>query len=153
MDQVVARPGAASQEATVPPMPEVADVSHRFVQAGRLRTHVAEAGAGRPVLLLHGQFQHWYAWREVIPALAARYRVICPDLRGHGWTETPRSGYRTAELAADVLALLDALGPGEGGGSRARRRRPGRVPPGAVRPGPDRAAAGGRHAAPVLEDH
>src|SRR5262249_38685895 len=76
-----------------PPMPEVAGVSHRFIQTSRLRVHVAEAGAGRPVVLLHGPFQHWYAWREVIPALAASYRVICPDLRGHGWTETPPSGY------------------------------------------------------------
>ena len=110
MSQTVARQGAGLRGPAAPPMPEVAGVSHRFIQTSRLRVHVAEAGAGRPVVLLHGPFQHWYAWREVIPALAASYRVICPDLPGHGWTETPPSGYGTAELAGDVLSLLDALG-------------------------------------------
>ena len=50
--------------------PEVPGVEHRFVDAGRLRMHVAEAGEGDPVLLLHGWPQHWYLWREVIPRLA-----------------------------------------------------------------------------------
>jgi pimeloyl-ACP methyl ester carboxylesterase len=110
MNQTAASPKAPREEPATPPMPEVTGVSHRFVQTSRLRVHVAESGAGRPVVLLHGAFQHWYAWREVIPALATCYRVICPDLRGHGWTEVSRSGYGTAELVSDVLALLDTLG-------------------------------------------
>jgi pimeloyl-ACP methyl ester carboxylesterase len=71
--------------------------------------HVAEAGGGEPVLLLHGWPQHWYAWRDVIPLLAKHYRVICPDLHGFGWTEAPRTGYSTGELVEDLIALLDAL--------------------------------------------
>ncbi len=69
--------------------------------------HVAEAGSGAPLLLLHGWPQHWYAWRHVIPTLAESYRVICPDLRGLGWSEAPASGYWKEDLASDVLALLD----------------------------------------------
>ena len=91
------------------PMPEVAGVEHRYVETGRLRVHVAEAGSGRPLLLLHGWPQHWYAWRELIPLLADSRQLICPDLRGFGWTDAPSGGYRTADLAADVVALLDAL--------------------------------------------
>jgi pimeloyl-ACP methyl ester carboxylesterase len=98
-------------------------VAHRYVETGRLRVHIAEAWSGPPLLLLHGWPQHWYAWRELVPLLAGSRRLICPDLRGFGWTGAPVGGYRTADLAADMVALLDALeldrvdviGYGEGG--------------------------------------
>src|SRR5687767_14115632 len=80
------------------PFPEVQGVSHRFVDAGGLHMHVAEAGEGEPVVLLHGWPQHWYEWRRQIPALAQHYRVICPDLRGFGWTDAPASGYEKENL-------------------------------------------------------
>ncbi len=93
-------------------MPDLAGVEHRFLDIGFLRMHVAEAGPpdGDPVVLLHGWPQHWYMWRNQIGPLAERYRVIVPDLRGLGWTEAPPWGYEKQQLAADVLALLDALG-------------------------------------------
>jgi pimeloyl-ACP methyl ester carboxylesterase len=90
--------------------PHVPGVEHQFVDAGGLRTHVATAGEGAPVVLLHGWPQHWYEWRDVIPLLAPHARVICPDLRGFGWTDVPESGYEKDQLKRDVLALLDALG-------------------------------------------
>jgi pimeloyl-ACP methyl ester carboxylesterase len=74
--------------------------------------HVAEAGKGEPVLLLHGALQHWRAWRKVIPGLAEQYRVIVPDLRGLGWTDAPAAGYTRAQMVADIIAALDALGVG-----------------------------------------
>jgi pimeloyl-ACP methyl ester carboxylesterase len=70
--------------------------------------HVAEAGEGDPVLLLHGFPQHWWEWRDVIPELSG-HRIICPDLRGCGWTDAPRDGYEHEQLLADLVALLDAL--------------------------------------------
>lgn len=72
--------------------------------------HVAEAGSGDPIVLLHGWPQHWYAWRRVIPLLAGERRVICTDLRGFGWSDAPRSTYAKHEFADDLLRLLDALG-------------------------------------------
>ena len=89
------------------------EVEHRYVDARGLRTHVAIAGAAAadPVVLVHGWPQHWWIWREVIPPLVgAGYRCICPDLRGHGWTDAPSDGYEKEQFATDVLAALDELG-------------------------------------------
>ncbi len=73
--------------------------------------HVAVAGPADapPVLLVHGWPQSWWAWRHVIPTLAERFRVITPDLRGHGWSDAPPTGYDKEQLASDLLAVLDAL--------------------------------------------
>jgi pimeloyl-ACP methyl ester carboxylesterase len=90
-------------------VPVLEGVEHRFLELPTLRMHVAEAGRGEPVLLLHGFPQHWWEWRRVIPGLADSYRLICPDLRGAGWTDAPRKGYTRDQLLADVVALLDAL--------------------------------------------
>lgn len=91
-------------------IPDVAGVEHEFVDAGGLRTHVAIAGEGPPVLLMHGWPQHWYLWRDVIPLVAPHARVIAPDLRGFGWSDLPRTGYEMDGLKRDMLALLDELG-------------------------------------------
>lgn len=99
---------------TAVPMPQLEGVTHRDVQARGLRFHVAEAGpadaGATPVVLLHGWPQHWFMWRDVIPGLATDRRVIAPDLRGLGWSDAPKSGYRKQELADDVLALLSEMG-------------------------------------------
>lgn len=100
---------------TAVPLPQVEGVSHRDVHARGLRFHVAEAGPADgealPVVLLHGWPQHWFVWRDVIPGLVSDgRRVVAPDLRGLGWSDAPRSGYRKQALADDVLALLSELG-------------------------------------------
>jgi pimeloyl-ACP methyl ester carboxylesterase len=91
-------------------MPSVPGVTHRFVDANGVTLHVAEAGSGPPLLLLHGWPQHWWCWRLLIPRLAESYRVIAPDLRGFGWSGAPRGSYAKSTFAADVLALLDIEG-------------------------------------------
>jgi pimeloyl-ACP methyl ester carboxylesterase len=53
-----------------PPLPDVPGVTHREVDLGDVRIHVAEAGDGPPLLLLHGWPQHWWSWRLLMPALA-----------------------------------------------------------------------------------
>jgi pimeloyl-ACP methyl ester carboxylesterase len=90
-------------------LPAVDGVTHRIVQAGDLSVHVAEAGSGEPLVLLHGWPQHWYCWHRVVPLLADRYRLVMPDLRGHGWTDAPPAGYDKEQLATDLLGLLDVL--------------------------------------------
>ncbi|MDW4573993.1 alpha/beta hydrolase [Microbacterium sp. M3] len=103
------RNNTADTDTRVESLPDAEGVRHRFVDLPGLRMHVAEAGDGPPLLMLHGFPQHWWAWRKVIPELAAHYRVICPDLRGAGWTDAPPDGYHSEQLVDDIVALLDAL--------------------------------------------
>jgi pimeloyl-ACP methyl ester carboxylesterase len=90
-------------------MPAVDGVRHFFHHVNGVGLHLAEAGRGRPLLLLHGFPQHWYMWRHFIPELSGQYRLLCPDLRGYGWSEAPRGGYDKETMARDVIALLDEL--------------------------------------------
>jgi pimeloyl-ACP methyl ester carboxylesterase len=85
--------------------------SHHDLRTG-VRVHVAETGPADapPVLLLHGWPQHFLIWRGIWPALAGEYRVVMPDLRGHGWSGWPLDGdFRKARLVDDTVALMDAL--------------------------------------------
>lgn len=81
---------------------------HRVVNGFRM--HYVVAGKGYPLVLLHGWPQSWYEWRKVIPALAERFTVIAPDLRGLGDSEKPMTGYDKRTLASDVRELVRALG-------------------------------------------
>ena len=93
----------------MPDFPHVAGVEHRFVEAGGVRLHVAEAGEGRPLLLVHGWPQHWYQWRGVVGELAGERRLIMPDLRGFGWSDVPDGPIEPDAFVRDLVALLDAL--------------------------------------------
>lgn len=95
---------------TVVSIPPLEGVEHRYVVVGGQRVHVAEAGDGEPLVLLHTSFQHWWTWRHLIPRLAERHRVICPDLRGCGWSDAPAEGYDKESLSRELVALLDVLG-------------------------------------------
>jgi pimeloyl-ACP methyl ester carboxylesterase len=87
-------------------------VTHRRLQTNGIGMHVAEAGSGPLVVLLHGFPELWYSWRHQLPDLAAAgYHALAPDLRGYGGSDTPAAdeSYAPSNLAADVAGLLDAL--------------------------------------------
>ena len=102
-------PGSVSG---VPHLPEgfTGTFTSRYVDTGDLRQHVVTGGDGPPLLLVHGWPQTWYAWRLVMPALARDFSVVAPDQRGTGLSGRPADGYDTGTLAADLVALMDALG-------------------------------------------
>jgi magnesium chelatase accessory protein len=64
----------------------------RFVRAGGLLWHVQVMGTGPTLLLLHGAGAATHSYRDLAPLLARYFTVICPDLPGHGFTETPPAG-------------------------------------------------------------
>src|SRR4051794_12462403 len=96
-------------------MPHVDAVEHVYPLVDGIRVHCAVAGEGPPLVLLHGWPQHWWSWREIIGPLAERFRVVCPDIRGMGWTDAPRAGYHLRTLTRDLLALLTVLASNAGG--------------------------------------
>ena len=79
----------------------------RFVDAGGLRWHVQVAGDGPVLLLLHGTGAATHSWRAVLPLLAAHFKVVAPDLPGHGFTA--RGPQTLAAMAKAVAALLVEL--------------------------------------------
>jgi pimeloyl-ACP methyl ester carboxylesterase len=86
-------------------------MDHHYADLGDVRLHYVTAGAGFPVVLLHGWPQTWYEWRHVIPGLAAKFRVIAPDLRGLGDSSRPADGYDKKTVGNDVWRLVrDTLG-------------------------------------------
>ena len=72
--------------------------------------HFEDRGSGQPLLLLHGGMGIGADWRHVFPEDPAGYRVIVPDLRGHGRSTNPAGTFTFRQCAEDVLALLDHLG-------------------------------------------
>jgi len=86
-------------------------ITHHYAELGEVMLHYTRAGSGPAVLLLHGWPQTWYEWRHVIPALATKYTVIAPDLRGLGDSSRPLAGYDKKTVAGDLWHLMHgALG-------------------------------------------
>ena len=85
-------------------------IIHQTTHVNGLRMHYVEAGSGSPVFLLHGFPETWYAWRNQIPELAQKHRVIAPDLRGYGETEKPAAGYDKRTMEKDIYELMKYLG-------------------------------------------
>ncbi len=85
-------------------------MEHLSVQANGFAFHVARIGEGKPLVLLHGWPEFWLTWAPVMNKLSDRYGLIAPDLRGFGESDKPEGAFGPNDHAADVLALLDALG-------------------------------------------
>jgi microsomal epoxide hydrolase len=85
---------------------------HRFETVDGVRLHYVEGGKpdGDTIVLLAGFPESWYAWRKVMPLLAAHYRIVAPDLPGQGDSDCPINGYDTASLATAIHRLLGKLG-------------------------------------------
>ena len=87
--------------------------SHSIKGGGGVRLHLMESGnsKGRPILFIHGFSQCGLAWgRQMCSDLAADYRLVALDMRGHGHSDKPREGYGDSRLwADDVNAAIEAL--------------------------------------------
>lgn len=104
--------GAQQPPSTPGANANVPGVTHRQVETNGISMHIAEAGTGPLVVLVHGWPELWYSWRHQLPALAAAgYHAVAPDLRGYGASEAPApvESYGLRHQIADIIGLLDAL--------------------------------------------
>jgi pimeloyl-ACP methyl ester carboxylesterase len=91
----------------------LADIAHRTIKTNGINMHIAEAGSGPLVLLIHGFPELWYSYRHQIPALAdAGFHAVAIDVRGYGRTDAPEpiEAYSMKNMTADAVGVLDALG-------------------------------------------
>lgn len=88
-------------------------ISRRVPVATGIALHVVERpGRGTPVICLHGIWGSWRRWRPLLapgPGSFAGRPLLMVDLRGHGRSDKPETGYALRDYAADIVALLDAL--------------------------------------------
>ncbi len=90
-------------------------IEHRLLAVNGIDLSLYSAGPenGRPVWLLHGFPECWYAWHPQIEALAAAgYRVLAPEMRGYGQSSAPGdpAAYDLITLCGDIQGAMDALG-------------------------------------------
>lgn len=81
-----------------------------FSDVNGVRLHHVAGGAGEPVILLPGWPETWWSYNRIMPALAARYRVIAVDIRGMGASSKPEGGYDKKTMARDIYELVRHLG-------------------------------------------
>lgn len=82
----------------------------KFLDLHGDRVAYRDEGDGEAVLLIHGMARSSETWRAVLPRLAKKYRVVAPDLLGHGESAKPRGDYSLGAFAVWLRDLLDELG-------------------------------------------
>jgi pimeloyl-ACP methyl ester carboxylesterase len=81
-----------------------------YAQVNGIRLHYVAGGQGEPLFLLPGWPETWWEYHEIMPSLAARYRVIVVELRGMAGSDKPQSGFDKKTMASDIFQLTRALG-------------------------------------------
>ncbi|BAK86145.1 MULTISPECIES: alpha/beta fold hydrolase [Acetobacteraceae] len=89
--------------------------SWRDIEVNGVRIRTATGGNGPPLLMLHGHPQMHLTWHKVAPALAKRFSIVAPDLRGYGDSAKPEGGtdhanYSKRAMAADLVGVMHQLG-------------------------------------------
>ena len=87
--------------------------TNRRVAVNGVELDITEAGAGDPIICVHGFPESAYSWRHQLPALAAAgYHAIAPDMRGYAFSSKPKAvtDYGIEKLCGDLVGLLDHLG-------------------------------------------
>jgi pimeloyl-ACP methyl ester carboxylesterase len=82
----------------------------KFLELHGDRVAYRDAGDGEVLLLIHGMARSSDTWRSVLPPLSKKFRVIAPDLLGHGASAKPRSDYSLGAFAVLLRDFLDELG-------------------------------------------
>lgn len=82
----------------------------QYVQANGLKMYYEEYGSGEPLVLIHASLATGAGnWKPYIPYLSSHFRLIMPDLRGHGRTNNPQGEIHLQMLTDDIVAFIRAL--------------------------------------------
>ena len=82
-----------------------------YIHVGDIRLHYWQTGQGPDIIMLHGLTGNLAVWHfTLLPSFRQKYRVTTYDLRGHGRSDMPATGYTTRHMAMDLLGLMDGLG-------------------------------------------
>ncbi len=85
------------------------EVREAALTAGNYRTHYITAGSGKDVILLHGAGGKGDLFKDIIPLLAPKYRLIIPDLLGHGRTQSPQGLYQESAYCSWLKSFISAM--------------------------------------------
>ena len=90
---------------------DLADLEFKlyYLDANGIKTRVLEAGSGEPLILLHGTGGHIEAYARNIKSLSEKFRVICIDMVGHGYTDKPNRQYGIDYYSDHLLGVIQAL--------------------------------------------
>ncbi|HEX7307602.1 alpha/beta hydrolase [Lentzea sp.] len=107
---LAATAGAAEADSSKHREVDLPGFQHNYAQVNGVRLHYVTGGRGAPLVLLPGWPQTWWLYNKVLPALAARFRVIAVDLRGMGGSGKPAGGFDKKTMATDIHELVKKLG-------------------------------------------
>lgn len=86
------------------------EAHQRWLKLSDLQISYLEWNQGKePLLLLHGMADHSMVWVNLAESLQSNYHILAPDLRGHGNSSKPLSGYRCSDIIADLEALMNQM--------------------------------------------
>ena len=87
------------------------EIEERYIEVNGVKLHTVIVGKGEPIILLHGFYDFWYSWKDVMIALKDEYKLIVPDTRGINTSEKPEGvdNYYPEVLINDVKVLAEVL--------------------------------------------
>jgi pimeloyl-ACP methyl ester carboxylesterase len=95
---------------SAPPSAQTPVIADKQAEVAGYRLHYLEAGAGPPLVLVHGLGADVRTWRSAIPALSSTFHVYAIDLLGFGRSDKPQIPYRIGTLVESLTGFLDAVG-------------------------------------------
>ncbi|MEW5902350.1 MAG: alpha/beta hydrolase, partial [Acidobacteriota bacterium] len=90
--------------------PQILQPQAKLARVNAMKMYYEDYGQGVPLVLLHGFNGSSAVWKPLLPEFGKKYRLIVPDLRGHGRSNNPAGNFTHRRSALDVYALLDKLG-------------------------------------------
>lgn len=87
------------------------EIEERHIEVNGVKLHTVIVGKGEPIVLLHGFYDFWYSWKDVMIALKDEYRLIVPDTRGINLSDKPEGvdNYYPEVLVNDIKGLAEVL--------------------------------------------